>query len=106
MSEEQELIQYLQDAIAFMDDTTFERCLNRASKVLERSVDSNQGPKVAKLLTDLAVYSLQFRIGYAYYMGPGKKETDAMAKKNLYRSTYEGVDGLISALKYLAKSYE
>jgi hypothetical protein len=85
----------------FIQDASFDDVMNTAIRLI--SGDIPDSVKVGPIIVRLQAISLKFRIQYTAYMGWNKGTTDANMKKNLYRHTYEGIDRLVDALKYIGR---
>lgn len=84
----------------FIEDEDFDTILSTAVRLIAGDVP--EPAKVGYLIVKLQAISLKFRMQYTAYMGWQKGTDDANMKKNLYRHTYEGIDRLVDALKYMA----
>ena len=86
----------------FLGDDDFQDCLDLALKLIVKPDVPSM--RVNSIIVKLTAYSVKFRMHYVYHMGLGKKTEGAAIKKNIYRSTYEGIDRLVDSLKYLSKA--
>lgn len=97
-----ELNKMWNDEVAnFIEDEDFNTVLNNTIRLI--AGDTPETAKVGPLIVRLQAISLKFRMQYTMFMGPLKGSTDANMKKNLYRHTYEGLDRLVDALKYIGR---
>lgn len=92
---------WLEDWDEFMSDPEFQEVLNLAIKIIAKP--NVPQPQIAVVCVRLEAYALVMRTRFAEYMGWRKGTTNASAKKNAYKELYQGIDNLVSALKYLVR---
>lgn len=86
----------------FVNDPELQEALDYAIKIIAKP--NVPQPRVAALCVKLEAYALVFRMRYTEHMMWKKNGKDASAKKNSYRSMYDGIDRLVDSLKYLMKN--
>lgn len=98
VSDMQNTIDYMTELDVFIDDKDFMEVMELAVKFIAKP--NVPAPKVAALCTELEGYAIIFRTKFVAYQSFKKMEKNAVAKKNLYKEIYTGIDRLVDALKY------
>lgn len=93
---------WLEQWDSFMSDPELQEALDLAIKIIAKPNVPQQ--RVATLCVRLEAYAVVFRMRYTENMMWTKNGKDASAKKNSYRSMYDGIDRLVDSLKYLMKN--
>lgn len=98
VSDMQNSIDYMTELDVFIDDEDFMKVMNLTIKIIAKPhTDSS---KIADAITRLEAHALVFRTKFVAYQSFRKGEKNAIAKKNLYKEMYTGIDKLVDALKY------
>lgn len=85
-----------------MNDEQVTNALNKLTGVL---ANPDVSPvKIARHIVQCQALSSYFAIKARYYMGIGKGEPDAAARKNFYMTLKESFGELSNALKYINKA--
>lgn len=98
ISNMQNTIDYMTELDVFIDDEAFMDVMGLAVKMIAKP--NNPAPKVADICVKLQAYSIIFRSKFVAYQSFRKGEKNSVAKKNLYKEMYSGIDKLVDALKY------
>jgi hypothetical protein len=92
------------DLLEFMQDPQLDRALDLAIKCIANPEIA--ATKAPKLIVELQAISFKFSLKAVEYATIKKDRagTDNNHRKNVYYSTKEALDSLVSALKYVARA--